>query len=355
MCIGDIEDHFREIDTDKTDALSYHELYLFLTRRQHLIALDGRLIVFILQYLDKNGDGFISLDEFRDAFHTSYNRIKDTPDDNELMRIWEARSTNPPSYANFELNFRNAETSDSKGISTAVFAEIGKRCLGGSSEKWKRTGKLVSSSGVVRFKNLQRAVKKLSTLYDQSQSVASILRRLSDSAVSLQSYYLAMDQTGRGVITKKQFCTGLKKFGITNAAWRPLWSLIDTNKDGYLSLNEFLSAFEVIDVSEEDVSLEEDGGMHEGKYDINSDYSSAFDMSDEEAESARKRSKRKKKTRKRAERVGSGDGSEEDRKRSEKKDKKKKSHRKGEKEDRKHSEKKRPKEKKEKKEKRRDK
>ncbi|KAJ9459822.1 Serine/threonine-protein phosphatase T [Diplonema papillatum] len=255
-CISDVEEQFVAAASKGTRAktLSYHEFYMFLTRRGHLHALDPRAVYYILQELDENGDGMLTLSEFRRAYETRYRAVKNTEHDNNLIQLWDLKVARPEVYKAFLDAFKGAERATSpggKGLTVPEFADMAVRSLGGDTPTWVRTGLVIavqSGKNVVRLKQLVRLVKRLASLHEQASFIAAILQRLSATKVTLRSLYNSMDN-GTGQIFQEQFVRGMKRFGVSASdTLDTLWLLVDVNQDGFVTFNEFKEALEVTDV-----------------------------------------------------------------------------------------------------------
>eukprot|EP01059_Diplonema_ambulator_P002969 TRINITY_DN1260_c1_g1_i1.p1 TRINITY_DN1260_c1_g1~~TRINITY_DN1260_c1_g1_i1.p1 ORF type:complete len:1023 (+),score=167.65 TRINITY_DN1260_c1_g1_i1:50-3070(+) len=304
-CISDIESSFGSVDTDGTQKLSYHEFFLFLTHREHLTVLDPASIYYILQVVDTNRDGFVSLQEFKKTFQFKYETIKDTPADNHFILLWEAKTSDPDAYQDFQGKFRGLEeASNSKGVSIEAFIKLGLECFGGRRNGWRRTGLAVTlgdKKGLVRMKHLNRKLSELEELRNRSKLIMDVIRKLSLTKIGLRRLFVTLSG-GSGKISRPQFKRGLKKYMLSHYAQADtLWRLLDTNNDGYITLTEFLSSLSVTDTWTESVSCVATkthlGGDTPDEYFSTDSYASS-DSAARRKKKKKKRSKKKRRSKK---------------------------------------------------------
>lgn len=202
--------------------LSYHEVKDMLHRgRGGLPQMDPRLLHFLVASLDINGDGFIQPGEFQQAF----GRPRPEHGDKGLvLLLWEQwRLGEDGGWAELKEAFRAEEEGCGGGLPREDFARLCARHFRGSplaavaeqdgaldAGTWKSSTAALDPKkhGTVRWKTLQREVRRLSERDARAVALLEVITTISRARVQLHQLFLLWDRNGDGWCRRTSYGAG---------------------------------------------------------------------------------------------------------------------------------------------------
>eukprot|EP00756_Hemistasia_phaeocysticola_P020672 Hpha_TRINITY_DN15730_c3_g7::TRINITY_DN15730_c3_g7_i1::g.38046::m.38046/K04460/PPP5C; serine/threonine-protein phosphatase 5 len=119
---------------------------------------------------------------------------------------------------------------------------------------WKRTAQVLdrAGKGYVEWDDVEIAVRELGQERDQAGLIMDILQTITRSKVRLRHIFIALDKDGTGSLSRAEWDDGMGLLlggaeEVSQADRDKIWEVLDLDKSGEVSLQEFLSALSVED------------------------------------------------------------------------------------------------------------
>jgi Ca2+-binding EF-hand superfamily protein/diadenosine tetraphosphatase ApaH/serine/threonine PP2A family protein phosphatase len=256
---------FEAMDTNGNQIIEYDEFVAVLSRFD--IGLSTEQIFDFMRSIDVNRDGHVDYEEFSNTFATQWKSTKDSAKNSEeikwlkkqIQKIGDVISRQKPSL---RTHFKSFDASGDGGLSYEEFSRALKDQLGltYTEEESLKLARLVDTNNSKRisWKEFKTTFTKPAT--DPETILASVLGSVSDaihrSKTALRTLFYQMDLDGSGKIDVEELRTGLEALNVllsnplTDEQIKILHQHIDKDKDGFISYEEFLDSFKVVDTTE---------------------------------------------------------------------------------------------------------
>ena len=237
---------FREIDKDSSGSLDEREFKLAL-KRLHL-HLDGKQVALVVNHLDKDKDGLISIDEFLGVVFE--NKVK------RVMKKLRALSYSSGGE-DWDKLFRHYDRDNSGDLDyeefrRAIRKDVGLDATMMTDEEVREMFDTLDSSGdgkidLTEFRTAVAAPAEVeqASLDRQHSRSGKILHRLLEHAdkrhTSLMTIFHGLDRDGSGTLDRQEIQQAMSKIGMAldKKDVRELMDELDQDGDGHISTKEF--------------------------------------------------------------------------------------------------------------------
>lgn len=256
---------FEAMDTNGNQIIEYDEFVAVLSRFD--IGLSKEQIFDFMRSIDANRDGHVDYEEFSHTFSAQWRSAKDNAKNSadiewlktQITVIADAIAKDKTSL---RAHFKKFDVSGDKGLSYEEFADALKSQLGlhYTEEEALKLARVVDANNSKRISWKEFKSKFSRPPTDPAIILTSVLASVSDaihrSKTALRTLFYQMDLDGSGKIDVEELRTGLEALNVllsnplTDEQIKILHEYIDKDKDGFISYEEFLDSFSVVDTSE---------------------------------------------------------------------------------------------------------
>lgn len=258
---------FAAMDTNGNQIIEYDEFVSVLS--QFDIGLSKEQIFDFMRSIDVNRDGHVDYEEFANTFSGQWKSSKDSAKNSEeiawlkeqIQKIGEIISNRKHSL---RTHFKRFDASGDGGLSYEEFSEalIAQLGLKYTEDEAMKLARLVDANNSKRisWKEFKKTFTK--PAMDPETLLASVLGSVSDaihrSKTALRTLFYQMDLDGSGKIDVEELRTGLEALNVllsnplTDEQLKILHQHIDKDHDGFISYEEFLDSFSVVDTTAEE-------------------------------------------------------------------------------------------------------
>jgi Ca2+-binding EF-hand superfamily protein/diadenosine tetraphosphatase ApaH/serine/threonine PP2A family protein phosphatase len=255
---------FSAMDANGNNIIEYDEFVSVLS--QFDIGLSKEQIFDFMRTIDSNRDGHVDYEEFSHTFSAQWRSSKDSAKNQEHItwlktQIQTIGDRIAKQKASLRAHFKKFDTTGDGGLSYEEFADALKTELGLSytQDEALQLARVVdaNNSHRISWKEFKRKFTKPPT--DPQTLLASVLGSVSDaihrSKTALRTLFYQMDLDGSGKIDVEELRTGLEALNVllsnplTDEQIKTLHQHIDKDKDGFISYDEFLDSFNIVDTS----------------------------------------------------------------------------------------------------------
>jgi protein phosphatase len=258
-----VKEAFSSLDKDGSGAISYGEFVDAL--KSFDLGLSEMQMYDLIRSMDSNEDAHIDYDEFLARFESSFSTAAAEEHERDAAKVLlKVSQVVHKHYKTLRDAFSQIDKNDSGRINSKELRSFFKT-LPIEDTDTDTLFKILDrdGSGSISYKEFKRALKpRVAKEADESraffdgvlQNVCDVLHR---SKVQLRAAFRMMDIDGSGKIDVAEFKAGLEALNVllevplSDSQISTLHSVIDKDKDGSISYEEFLASFSVVDKDEQ--------------------------------------------------------------------------------------------------------
>jgi Ca2+-binding EF-hand superfamily protein len=267
-----VKDMFEEYDTNNDKKISYEEFWQGMLKMKLGEAITESQCYEIMASIDKDRNGYIDYNEWRNHFGPKFDRFKNASPWLKTT-IAEISKKLVEKHKNIKQSFLTFDSDRDHRITYAEFSKILRRDLGGDSftqEQRQEIFKYVdeNGSGAISYKEFKTAFEgsnaekfakrqnfEISAKNTMMYQLCTIIRK---SRTQLLNIWSEVDTSKEHLITQNEFIHALmavntqlknnrdlQKIAIANEQMQKLYAIIDKHNEGCINYLQFLQMFEV--------------------------------------------------------------------------------------------------------------